>query len=423
MKPSFKFYDRKGYVQIRINAGYQKMRKTTGIESTNFDGHSRIKGRTPYADSANKLLRELEEAVTNATDFDHACRQVNYLLNADKKEKGDAPDATLSAFINQYIEEEASKLSQSTKYLYESMQRTYSEFAEDQGDIEPVDVDLSQILIKHRPEVIRSMNAHFQSYANFLFERGMKVSSQVTYLRKLIAVINWIKKSYGIEIPGQVPIKKAVYDSVALPSVIVKKFMQMDKWYENDVKMSVYLLAKIQMCTTWRQIDAIRMRKSDVIMHEGVPYITKITSKGGRKTINRLHPVVWEEIRKKGFGTNIYCDKLLMYKRAMQILSVNTYLREIFSEIPEMHEEVAITEQRPDGSIHRVNKKYIDLLTSHVLRKSAITYYNYEGVREKHIKMSSGHSANSASYKEVYDVVIGTALEREMGDAQDSFFK
>lgn len=198
MKPTIVFYLRNNYINFRITANSQKVRKSTGlpIQDYTWDG-KRIKGRSPYADKVNKKLRELEAAVELCDTLQEAERRVLSLLEPETN------DLTLYDYCMVYENEVAAKLSTSSRAVYRSVFKLYGGFAEEEGDIYPVDFDLRSIQVYDRAKTIAQFEGHMHSFVSYMVEQGKKPGTQKVYLDKIKAVINWIRKKKGIDMPHE----------------------------------------------------------------------------------------------------------------------------------------------------------------------------------------------------------------------------
>lgn len=421
MKVRIKFYTRNNVIQYSITDRRKTVRRSTKIR---LDGapwdkdKEKIAGRTSHGDAINKTLRRIEEAVEEASSIEVAIAAIGGLLAPGTTKR----NKTLFDYMGEYYAEVAPRLAKSTGAVYASVIKLYGKFASEEGDICPIDYDLRSIEISHRAEAIRRFKGHLHSFVSYMVEKGKKPGTQKEYLSKVKAVLNWLRDDHGIDMPSKFPDPDVVSDSISLPIEAIKAFMQKDIYPTDGVMLSVYLLVKIQLCTALRLEDAASIKLSDILINDGIPYVMKRNEKTGRKTINRIHPAVFREIMDKGFGEEIFSPKFLSVSRGMRNEYTNKYMKQLFSDIPVMQTEIVTVEQAADGSWKHIKKTYIELLHNHMLRKSAITFMAYAGASEKHIKASSGHTPGSGVYKSVYDLVISSELDKDLGDAQDLFY-
>ena len=148
--------------------------------------------------------------------------------------------------------------------------------------------------------------------------------------------------------------------------------------------------------TGLRYSDLSNLNKSNLEIHnENTVYLIKISQKTQTTTSLKLPPIALEIIKKYRRSKN----KLLPYP---SLNHFNLLLKELGETLGWTY-EVGKTRYKNEKSVEvktKLGKRYrfCDLLSSHIMRKTAITTLLLNGMPEHLVRQISGHSPNSSEF-------------------------
>jgi len=241
MQWSHKFFNRRGYLYLRINMGASNERTTrsTGIEIGSLeiksytvarDGNrvikaDRVEGHTLAASKANSYISEVESLFSSAKDAVDAVRLFDEMSDGGSKKVSMDFNEALSEFISY---KRRDNVTDGTVEGYELTAAKYARFSGGKSfDVYSKDI-LAFDRHRRRP-VIRDMRVHWESFISFLKEEdGLSPGTVHLQMQRIKTVINWLRSEYGLELPAAPMPDKPDYDAmkVSWPKRLIQRIIR-----------------------------------------------------------------------------------------------------------------------------------------------------------------------------------------------------
>ncbi len=241
---------------------------------------------------------------------------------------------------------------------------------------------------------------HFQDY---LFKELNYLDNTVGSAIKIIRVFfNWLNRSKGIftgDFFKDFYVKKDEIPIIAL-SVEQLKFLIFNK--EFEVSLSPPLLrtkdAFIIGCTCGlRFSDLLALKKTNLEQRDGHTYLTSKSKKTGKEIMVKLPDYAMAILKKYNRTQRTLLPTISLYRFNANIKSIARlagWQHPIIKEREQNGRVKAITKRKKDGK----PLLFCDQLSSHTMRRTAITSYLMLGMPEHFVRKVSGHTNNSKEF-------------------------
>ena len=231
---------------------------------------------------------------------------------------------------------------------------------------------------KDRIEAKKKSNRHFNRFIAYLQSKGIKPSTQKTYLSKIKTILLHMKEEDMIEINiGKVEPPESHHETLIWDNSMTEVLL--DAAPETDTQVLFQL--QIYLCCRYSELQTIDSFETTEINGE-TAYTVSLRQE---KTNQRVNPIIPKHIWERAKGVKV---------TRMYNAWYNDALREWLETFPEFHKEVVFSKQRPDGKILVFKKEWYKKASSHDLRRAGINRLQVMGVPDDIIRqMYSGHKS------------------------------
>lgn len=394
------FYKQRRTIYFSIIEKGVRLRITTGIslpEGTDFKDGLFV---GEFADELNEFLSNKKTEILSLWRQRH---DLDYVRKMYKPEyfmvKPKTSFELLFMLREQYRQMEAmGRQSKNTMKGYWGSIKKLADYVSDgNGTIDILDYTSDhRDSMNQRKQKIDRYIQYFRKFEDYLSDHEYVLSSRFTIMRCLASLINMICESYNISLP-KVPLPVLKHNPVITlqPDFVAKFVSDQYKIYDGldeDQKYAWEIAATI-LVTTFRLSDALSLSMNDISEREGRMFIAKMNKKTGQFSYIPV-PSKMAAIFKSNYEK--YGD---IYTKHFSGTSIPMAIKDVFSMISEMHEEIVMKRIGVKGEeIINIMPIY-KAIHPHMLRKTAITTMVYMGVSDRHIKFASGHSENSRAFE------------------------
>jgi integrase len=235
-------------------------------------------------------------------------------------------------------------------------------------------------------------------------------------IKTLRTFLNWLQEVKGFSIG--VFHKKLVVRKEEIPVVTFSqeqlKVLMFNQNFENSLSESLRKskdLLVLGCLTALRFSDLQSLKKSDFIFRDGTNYISCVSRKTGTRILMRLHEIAVKIIANQNVKGKSLCQQisLVNFNKNIKLIAEKagwTYkvekLRTIRGKLPHriVHKKIGIF-------------RFCDLISSHIMRRTAITNLLMLGVSEMTVRKISGHSNSSTSFMK-YVNLVQSYLDNEL---------
>lgn len=433
---NYTIYERNNVLQIRINGGLHNhnIRFSLGIPVTGlrFDPEKlKCLSMSEKALDTNDTIKEVERLVdklfvstsrSNLT-LEFIKKSVLETINPNKYKFINDKEGNLYECIKDYLKycqsggtknSSSQPMSPITIKLYKEFVIVYDEFLKGHSDINLNNISIHTTTdFRERMKRVDLMNQHLMDFKQHLIAKKLHPNSQYLYLVRLAAVINWYAKKRVLSVQYQVPAKQTLTERVFLDPEDVKIIFANHKIRERlkDRNKFYFDFALVALTTALRKKDILSLKPTDFRIVAGKFFVTNKNNKTSTDTLAQVpefvYNIVQDNVQKTGnvLGT---CQQ-----NFIDCISVS--LPHVFNqpELSSLQRDYTINIINPDGKTQRQKtKRLYELITPHVLRRSAITTMLVSGVDEGTVKKMSGHVRDSEAFN-VYVGHVQSHFEKE----------
>ncbi len=242
-------------------------------------------------------------------------------------------------------------------------------------------------------------------YNNFLEylhkERKIFDNYSGLIIKTLRTFFNWMRDSKGLSVGNfhkNMYVRKEVLPVITFSKEQLKRLMfclELDEKLPDYVKRSKKMLV-IGCITGLRFSDLIMLKKSDFIHRDGNYYISNKSKKTGISTLIMLPDIGVEFI-------NSLKNKGIFLFLKISLTNFNKHIKQISNIAGWTHGVERIRTIRGKVLKRNVSNKteslrFCDIVSSHIMRRTAITSLLVLGVSERTVRKISGHSESSSSF-------------------------
>lgn len=397
---TYSFYERNGVVQVRINGGKRggKFRISLGIKLDDLTlSNNRVDGRSTKAARINNQIVFFENMICKAEDAKAASDRIKTYLSPEEKKASllEAIEAYVEGISNGSIKSsKGTRLGKSAVCDFNALYNTYKEFGE---DLDISKVDLYSLSAQERRSAIAFCTKHFNAYMDFLVDSDYAPGTQSLLRSKMSAVLNHLRKTMGIDVPGEIRPVSYLIDPIEIPVKYYEILLHHDVPAESDIDEVCDLAVKIQLQTVLRLSDVLSLQPSNIYREDGNVFVSTLNKKTSVRTLAALGH--YEEVMKNIEETgSIYRGINMTYSALAR--RVNSRLKHIASK--KIQEKILKTQQLPDGSVQKKEVRISDEITSHDLRRLAANYYLSKGASENAVKVMGGWVNGSEAFNKHY---------------------
>jgi integrase len=431
---NYTIYERNNVLQIRINGGLHNhnIRFSLGIPVTGlkFD-QEKIKCSvlSEQGLNTNNIIRDVERIMDrligsgSALTLEYIKKSVQETINPNKFQVANDKEGNLFDCIKGYLNycksggtknSTSQPMSPSTIQLYEDFIIVYEDFLKLHSDINLYNVSVHTITdLRERKRRVDLMNQHLINFKQHLIAKELHPNSQYLYLVRVVAVINWYAKKEVLVIQYEVPAKQTQTERVFLDPEDIKSIFTNYRIRERlkDRNKFYFDFSLIALTTALRRKDILSLKPTDFRKVAGKFFVTNKNNKTSTDTLAQVpefvYNIVQDNVQKTGNVLGAYEDKF--------VDCISVMLHHAFNqpEFPSLQRDYTINITNPDGKTQRQKtKKLYQLITPHVLRRSAITTMLVSGVDEGTVKKMSGHVRDSEAFN-VYVGHVQSHFEKE----------
>lgn len=244
----------------------------------------------------------------------------------------------------------------------------------------------------------------YKAFTNFLYNQKKYYDNYVGFLIKsLRSFFNYLKLERNIDVGDYH--KKFYVPNEEIPIIVLTKdqlqYIISDEEFSEKIKVNgleqIRDIFVFGCVVALRVSDLTSLTKKNLIIQNDNYYVKVKSQKTGTNTSIKLPPFAVEIILK-------YKNK---YKTLLPPVSnfwINKQLKVMASHIPDNFEIVKTRERRGKQVVvykdpkRRINYKLSDHITSHTMRRTAITNMLSLGMPEHMVRKISGHAANSKEF-------------------------
>jgi integrase len=262
----------------------------------------------------------------------------------------------------------------------------------------------------------------YNEFTTFLYnDRGLYDNYVGLVIKIFRAFLNWMHQAKGYELGN---IRHIFYVRSENTPVLTfsqeqLKFLMYDKDFEESLPpyLKIAKNSVVFGCLTGlRFSDLIKLKTGDLVRQDDNVYINSKSQKTGNNILIKLSP----------YAVNIINNsKKRQNKRLFQKISLVNFNKNI-KQIAELagwdyyigkkRDRKGISRNIDTKSTKHKSYRFCDLVTSHTMRRTAISNLLMLGVPEMIVRNFSGHAENSQSFAR-YVNLAQTYLDKELGDA------
>lgn len=431
---NYTIYERNNVLQIRINGGLHNhnIRFSLGVPviGLKFDQEKcKCSVLSELGINTNNTIRDVQRVMErlfvseSGLTLDTFKKSVLETIDPNKYRFANDKEGNLFDCIKGYLKfcksggtksSASLPMSQTTIKLYEEFIILYEEFLKEHSDINLYSVSVHTITdLRERKRRVQLINQHLISFKQYLIVNKMHPNTQYLYLARLVAVINWYAKKEVLVVQYEVPAKKTETERVFLDPEDIKAIFLNYKIREHlETKHKFYFdFSLIGLTTALRRKDILNLKPTDFKKVSGRFFVTNKNNKTNADTLAQIPKfifnIVEENVQKTGNVLGIFEENF--------VKSISGSLCHTFNqpEFPSLQRSHTISITNPDGKTQRQRtKKLFEMITPHVLRRSAITAMLVSGVEEGTVKKMSGHVRDSEAFN-VYVGHVQSHFEKE----------
>ena len=431
---NYTIYERNNILQIRINGGLHnhniRFSLRILVKGLKFDQEKcKCLALSEQAFNINNTIKDLERVVDrlfvsgSTLTLSNLKKSVLETIDPYKYEIENDEQGNLFECINGYLKycksggtktSSSLPMSQTTIKLYEEFIIVYKGFLKDYSDINLYNVSVNTISdLRERKRRLQLMNHHLIDFKIHLINKKLHPNSQYLYLVRLVAVINWYAKKEVLVIPYEVPAKHNQTERVFLDPEDIKVIFNNYQIRERlTPRYKFYFdFSLIALTTALRRVDVFSLKPTDFKKVSNKFFVTNWNHKTKVDTLAQIpefiYNIVQDNVQNTGNVLGFFEDSF--------IDCISVMIKDVFNqpEFPSLQRDYTINITNPDGKTQRQKtKRLYELITPHVLRRSAITTMLVSGVDEGTVKKMSGHVRDSEAFN-VYVGHVQSHFEKE----------
>jgi integrase len=431
---NYTIYERNNVLQIRINGGLHNhnIRFSLGIPVTGlkFDQEKvKCSVLSEQGLNTNNIIRDVERVMDrligsgSTLSLEYIKKSVLEIIDPNKYQVVNNKDGNLFDCIKGYLNycksggtknSTSQPMSPSTIQLYEDFIIVYEDFLKVHSDINLYNVSVHTITdLRERKKRVDLMNQHLINFKQHLIAKELHPNSQYLYLVRVVAVINWYAKKEVLVIQYEVPAKQTQTERVFLDPEDIKSIFNNYRIRERlkDRNKFYFDFSLIALTTALRRKDILSLKPTDFRKVAGKFFVTNKNNKTSTDTLAQVPEFVYNIVQDNVQGTG----NVLGFFQENFVDCISVMLHHAFNqpEFPSLQRNYTINITNPDGKTQRQKtKKLYELITPHVLRRSAITTMLVSGVDEGTVKKMSGHVRDSEAFN-VYVGHVQSHFEKE----------
>ena len=297
---------------------------------------------------------------------------------------------------------------------YKDFKIVYEEFLKGHSDINLHNVSVHTTTdIRERMRRVEIMNKHLIDFKQYLIGNKFHPNTQYLYLMRLVSVINWYAKKEVLTIQYEVPSKHTQTERVFLDPEDIKSIFNNFRIRERlNPKHKFYFdFSLIALTSTLRKKDILSLKPTDFRKVAGKFFVTNKNNKTSTDTLAQIPEFIYEIVQDNVQKTG----NVLGFSQQNFVDCISSCLCYAFNqpEFPSLQRDYTVNITNPDGKTQRQKtKRLYELITPHVLRRSAITTMLVSGVDEGTVKKMSGHVRDSDAFN-VYVGHVQSHFEKE----------
>jgi integrase len=433
MRP--RFYARDGVIYIRYTINYKTQRVSTGINipsGAQFDKAGQFltgRDRTCAIVNSNlaKIYADTSEVIIRDIPFEEKVNLVKRLMSNHESPEIDSGAIPLHRFVYQMYEDiKSGALVKKTggRYSISVLKHLHSIFLLTRrmsvagNDYYIDDMDVSTGGPTRKRTVTEKHEKFFVKLKAEMINSGLSVNTQSKYVSVLNEILTYAEKKHYVTLLKFNSLSTEDKPVIALPDNVIKEFLSIDHLSINPIELRfVYEICYVMLTTSLRVSDALSIKIHD-ISKSGDNYMLSgyINNKTGERTYcpipDRLYRML--EANQKFYGR--------VYSVEPEYRMVRDLTPRLFKMLDSAHVDISISNMKPDRSgYERKMVKLYEIVTPHMMRRSAITSMLHNGVPERVVKYTSGHSQNSKSF-ERYVGYVDKVYNDEMIKYQKALF-
>jgi len=387
---TYRWYKRNNSLYIQINLpDSQKMRKSVAkLGEIVWDkDKARAKGQGAY--EVNTKVREIESLIEKGdiedikSYFEAKPTSVRSLLSYMESYLGHMKANTLKGQRKNH--------STSSLRTYGALIKNYKLFGKD------IDINECNLYGAKNPQATAlHTNNHFYNFCRYLTDKKLSVSTQKAYLAFLASTLNYMEKKEGIKISSDLRTPELMTaDVITLPFGFVNRYKEAR--FDDPLLNAVHIYTCVQLESCLRMGDVLLLDtgnfKGDVVWTMNQKTKVKTEAPLTEATLLRVMSLF------EKYGSIQHPQ---IEVKVGKIKSVNEQIKNILLTFDEMHDQVSFRTQDANGEITIDQGTYVQLLTSHNFRKTAISLYSHMGMSDDQIKQMSGHTTGSSCFNKNY---------------------
>lgn len=239
-------------------------------------------------------------------------------------------------------------------------------------------------------------------------------------MKTMRSFLNWMSNTKGYTIGNfhkYMFVRKEDIPIITLSIEQLKKFMydlDFTNGLSEHLKKSKDLFV-FGCLTGLRFSDLQLLKKTDLLQRDGQFYLSNISQKTGTPVKIKLHPEAWKILQNNKFPGGKLCYNISLgnFNKNLKILAEKagwTY------DINKSRAVRGIQVGMKKSNVMTSNYRFCDLISSHVMRRTAITNLLMLGVSELTVRKISGHSDSSVSFMR-YVNLAQTYVDKELDKA------
>lgn len=258
------------------------------------------------------------------------------------------------------------------------------------------DFDMSNRAPDQKKKIAAKCDEYYSRMHQIMVKDGLAVNTQRRYMMQMRDVLTTIERRHFVVLkkpdlfPGEeVPV-------TTLPQQVVKDFMAYNYAGIKEPELRyAYEICYMMLITSLRLSDACRLTIDDISRTENGYFLSGYMNK---KTGERTYCPIPERLYNLLKNNH---DKLgTVYSSGVNHVYLRQAIIQLFSTIPSACEQVTITRMNHDRSgFRKITKPFYQTIRPHMMRKSAITLMIQNGVSERVIKYTSGHTQDSKAFE------------------------
>lgn len=297
--------------------------------------------------------------------------------------------------------------------------QNFLDYLEESGQDQPIcNFDLSSTQLSAEKVEIRDRYNHlFEGFYEHLKDRDLKrrldPSDTGLAVNSIAAIINKVKTGLTnrfdeycyVQPKLKFSIPEEDSDTIVLPVEMMEILFASDEI--NPFELSrpherAYNYIMFALSTTCRASDIYETTADHIRETNGELEFQKLTRKTNSKVNSYLYPVVVDLMNRniERYGDAFYPLGRENTTRQSYVSNMAGTLKSFFKQFDCMH-EVYMQEVRDPNTreLNIIKKPLYEMVATHTMRRTSITYMQIMGMSDADIKRMSGHTKNSKSYE------------------------